>query len=130
MNEDFFFQSDQIAPDDIDIKILDLRAEPYPDQRRVKVEFRLSGHQKSLGTKIMLTDQDKEEVASANIVNVFIPHQEITLHIPGPRAKPGIYELIVSLYSLQEVESEAEPGKVGEIRTNHLDRKSISLTIK
>ncbi len=101
MNEDFFFQSDQIAPDDVEIKILDVKAELYPDQRRVKVEFQLSGYQKSLGTTIVLTNQEGEELATANIVNVFTPHQEITLHIPGSRAKPGTFELIVSLYRLQ-----------------------------
>lgn len=130
MNEDFFFQPDQIIPDDAEIKILELTAEPYPDQLRVNVTFRLSGYRKSLGTTIALTDPDGEEVATANVVNIFIPHQEITLHIPGPRAKPGIFTVTTSLYSLLEVESELEPGKVGDIQTDQLDKKSTSFALK
>lgn len=130
MSEDLFFQPDQITPDEADIKILDLSAEPYPDQRRVKVEFRISGYRKSLGSTISVIDPEGEEVASANIVNIFIPHHEITLHLPGSRAKPGTFELVVTLFSLQEVESELEPGKVGDIRSDHLDRKSVSFSIK
>ena len=130
MSEDLFFQPDQITPDDADIKILELSAEPYPDQRRVKVEFRISGYRKSLASTISLIDPEGKEITSANIVNIFIPHHEITLHIPASRAKPGTFKLFITLFSLQEVESELEPGKVGEIRSDHLDRKSISFSLK
>jgi hypothetical protein len=129
MSEDIFFQPNQFTPEDAEIKILDLNAELYPDHRRLDVKFRLSGFRKSMGTSITLIDQTGEEIASANIVNIFIPHNEITLHIPGSRAKPGVYTLVLSLFTLQEIESEQEPGKVGDIRTDPLDRKSISITL-
>lgn len=130
MDEDIFFQLNQITPEDTEIKILDLSAELYPDHRRLNVKFRLSGFRKSMGTSITLIDQTGEEIASANIVNIFIPHNEITLHIPGSQEKPGEYTLVLSLFTLQEIESEQEPGRVGDIRTDPLDQKSISLSFQ
>jgi hypothetical protein len=130
MDDDLFFQPDQITPEDAQITILELSAELYPDQRRVKVAFRLSGYRKSLGAAIILTDPTQEEIASANIVNIFIPQNEITLHIPNSRVKPGDYSLTLSLFTLQEVESEREPGKVADLRSVSLDRKSISFTLQ
>jgi len=130
MSEDIFFQPNQFTPEDAEIEILDLRAELYPDRRRLNVKFRLSGFRKSMGTSITLNDQAGEEIASANIVNIFIPQNEITLHIPESRAKPGKYTLVLSLFTLQEIESEQEPGKVGDIRTDPLNQKSITITLQ
>ncbi|MEJ2413075.1 MAG: hypothetical protein P8Y34_08805 [Anaerolineales bacterium] len=130
MSEDIFFQPNQFTPEDAEIEILDLSVELFPDRRRLNVKFRLSGFRKSMGPSITLIDQAGEEIASANIVNIFIPQNEITLHIPGSHAKPGKYTLVLSLFTLQEIESELEPGKVGDIRTDPLDQKSIPITLQ
>ncbi len=130
MNEDLFFQLDELSPEDSQAKIVELIAEPYPDMRRVRVAFRLSTSRKSLGSAITLNNQTGEVLASANIVNMYISQNEITLHIPAPLSKAGKYNLTLSLFTLQEVESELEPGKVGAILSNPLDSKTISFTLQ
>jgi hypothetical protein len=130
MNEGPFFQPDEISSDNSDIKIVDLTAEPYPDLQRVRVRFRISGFQKSLGAEVTLHDNTGDKLTSANIVNLFIPHSEVTLHIPQGKGKNDQYQLSLSLFRLQEVESEQEPGKVGAIETQALDLKTLSFTLQ
>lgn len=129
MSEDLFFQPDQITPEDHDLKVLEFGAEAYPDRRRIKVTFRLSGYRKSLGCTISLADQGGEELASANIVNIFLPDHEVTLHLPQGLADPGTCSLTLSLFTLEEVESTLEPGKVGAIQSHPVASETISLSL-
>lgn len=130
MNQEPFFQPDQLLPESSAVKIVHLEAAPYPDNRRVQVIFRLSAGAESLGAAVVLTNQDGEQLASATIVNLLIPRSEVTLHIPKAAAQAGDYQLDLTLFSLQEVESELEPGKVGAIASNPLDSRTISVKLQ
>ena len=128
MNEDYLYQPDQSAPSG-PIGIQDLNVEPYPEGRRVRAAFRITGSRDSLAAEVVLTDQSGEELADANIVNIFNPQIEVTLHLPADRTGPGEYLLQVTLVKLQEVASEREPEKIGAIDSQLLAVSSASFTI-
>ena len=82
MFENQFIQPDQILPDNQDINILEISAEPYPDKRRIKVLFRLSSFKKLPNISVTLSNEDGDTVASAKMVDIIYPENEITLHLP------------------------------------------------
>ena len=80
------------------IGILEFSSELYPDLRRVKVNFLLSSFLENPNASLTLFNQDKEELVSVNIVNIFNQANEITLHIPANRTKPGEYFISPIIY--------------------------------
>ncbi|KAF0108495.1 MAG: hypothetical protein FD146_1069 [Anaerolineaceae bacterium] len=114
-------------------RILDLRAEPYPDGRRVRVGLELTPFQKRPDIELTLTDPDGQPAASASIVEPMGWKLELTLHsahrtpalpapvpqaqvseVEGPHPAPGTYTLTAIL---------SYPG-LGEV-----DRRAVSIEI-
>jgi len=103
-----FFLTDQqvtrLPPEET--RILYLRAETYPDGKRVLVSLELTPFQQRPYIELTLKDPDGNEVSSASIVEPMGWKLELTLHLrpstslPGPPAKvdrPKIYTLTVHL---------------------------------
>jgi hypothetical protein len=130
MNEEPFFQSDQIAPADSEVEIVDFSAVPYADKARVKIQFRLSFFQKPPNAVISLLGEQDKEIASVDLVNITHPENEITLHIPKPLPIKGDYQLELTLFNLEECE--ARPDEKGEVRftTQKLSSKIITFTLQ
>ena len=130
MNGDDFFQADQITPSDSEVEIIDFTAEPYQDHRRVKVNFRLSFFQEPPNVSIALFDVEGEEIASVDVVNIFHPDNEVTLHIPPSRAQEGEYQVELTLFKLGEREAQAE--EAGEVRltTQNLSTRRITFNLQ
>ncbi|HDD54827.1 MAG TPA: hypothetical protein ENG59_01115 [Chloroflexi bacterium] len=130
MNEDTFFQSDQITPADSDVEIVDFRAEPYSDRARVKINFRLSFFQTPPNAAIVLLGEKGEEIASVDLVNIIQPENELTLHTPKPLPSKGEYQLELTLFNLEE--RKARPDETGEVKlgTQKLSSKRITFTLQ
>ena len=112
-----------------EIKIQAVKAEPYPDGRRVKVKFILSSFTQGPNALVTLTSNNIQLV-SVNIVNIFVPENEITLHIPGDGVKPGTYQVELDLFFIVETENEAKEDSNIRLRESHLDSASVSFTIQ
>ncbi len=95
-------------PPQDDIKILSFNAEPYPDGRRVRVRLVLSPFLQGPNGEISLTNQDDELLTTINIVNIFIPENEFTLHIPESKSLPGSYTVNVEVFYIEEEEIEQD----------------------
>ena len=128
MVEDELFQSDQMLPEGQEAKIVELRAEPYEDNRRVLVNFRLSPFSTPPSVTIEVLDSDGVENARLDLVNILHLESEITVHLPADSKFPGDYTVNLKLFRLEDEEDgedlEAPP------RINQIDLDAKSCTFK
>lgn len=112
MTLDFFFPEDNLeraVPEET--HITSLRAEPYPDRGRVRVNLEVTPFQKRPHIDVLLTDSEGEEVAVIYLVEPMSWKLEFTLHIRGKADPAGQYQLEARLY-YPEGGPTAEPIKI------------------
>ena len=78
-------------------RLLDLRAEPDPDGKRLRVALDLTPFQQRPYIELSLTDLTGNEAASASIVEPVGWKLELTLHIRKTGPTAGKYTLTASL---------------------------------
>jgi len=130
MDNDRFSSSSKTPPSQDDIKILSFSAEPYPDGRRVLVRLLLSSFLEGPNAVITLSNEENQELAAVNIVNIFSPENEITLHIPGNKKLPGNYLVNVEVFYAEEEEIEQDGAQRLSFKQSLVDRASISFSIQ
>lgn len=130
MDNDRFSSSSKTPPSQDDIKILSFAAEPYPDGRRVLVRLLLSSFLEGPNAVITLSNEENQELATVNIVNIFSPENEITLHIPGNKKLPGNYIVNVEVFYAEEEEIEQDGEQRLSFKQSLVDRASISFSIQ
>jgi hypothetical protein len=110
---DIFFQdpSDIPLPPD-EVRIRRFQADPWPDQRRVRVSLEVTPFQKRPNGEIKIIDPDGEETAFLTIVETVVPKMEFTIHLRGP-ATSGEYTAKAIIY-YTESEEQPEGVKAGE----------------
>ncbi|NOH04197.1 MAG: hypothetical protein HND47_20595 [Chloroflexi bacterium] len=94
---EFFFPEDHLTravPEET--RITSLTAEPYPDGRRLRVNFEITPFQKRPHIEVALFNGEDEEVASTSIVEPLGWRLEFTMHIRGELRNP--YTLNARLY--------------------------------
>ncbi len=116
-------------PPQDDIKILSFNAEPYPDGRRVRVRLVLSPFLQGPNGEISLTNQDDELLTTINIVNIFIPENEFTLHIPESKSLPGSYTVNVEVFYIEEEEIEQDGETQFNLKKSLVDSTSTPFSI-
>jgi hypothetical protein len=85
---DFFSPEDNLqrmAPEET--RITSLRAEQYPDGRRVHVNLEITPFQKRPYIEVALFNGNGDEVASATIVEPMTWKLEFTMHLRGERSE-------------------------------------------
>ncbi len=86
---DFFFAEDGLMrATPAETHITSLRAEPYPDRERVRVDLEITPFQTRPQIEVTLTDATGNEVASASIVEPMGWKLEFTLHLRGASTAP------------------------------------------
>ena len=78
-------------------RLLDLRAEPDPDGKRVRVALDLTPFQKRPDIELTLTGKDGAVAAEASIIEPVGWKLEVTLHIRKSGATTGKYTLVANL---------------------------------
>lgn len=94
---DFFFPEDNLTravPEET--HLTSLKAEAYPDGRRLRVNLEVTPFQKRPYIEVVLTNVDGDEIASTSIVEPLSWKLEFTMHIRGERRNP--YTLNARLY--------------------------------
>lgn len=129
MEHDNLINPTLTPPPQDDIKILALDAEPYPDGRRVRVKLVLSPFLQGPNAEINLSNHDDELLASIDIVNIFIPENEFTLHIPEIKSLPGSYTVNVEVFYIEEEEIEQDGETQFNMKKSLVDSTSTLFSI-
>jgi hypothetical protein len=113
---DIFLQdpSDIPLPPD-EVRIRKFQADPWPDQRRIRVFLEITPFQKRPNGEIKIFDPSGEEAALLTIVETMVPRMEFTVHLRGS-SNEGEYTARANIYYLKQAE-QPEPGSPGERQT-------------
>jgi hypothetical protein len=108
---DIFFQDPTAIPlPPAEVRVKDLRAAAWQDNRRVGVYLEVTPFQKKPNAELTITNPSGEVVAQASIIETIIPKMELTLHLRG-HIIPGSYTVSVTVYYVESPEGKAdEPG--------------------
>ncbi len=93
---EFFFPEDNLTravPEET--RITSLKAQAYPDGRRLHVDIEMTPFQTRPYLEVTLTGADGEEAASASIVEPMSWKLEFTLHVRGELANPYKLEAVL-----------------------------------
>ena len=116
---DIFFQdpTDIPLPPD-EIRFRELRAEPYPDGRRVRIYLEITPFQQRPNCEISVMDENGDVVASLSIIESIDAKMDFTVHLKVEKPS-GIFTLSADIYYYEDDAENAEDIKpAGE--THHL----------
>lgn len=123
---DIFFTdpSDIPLPPD-EVRIRQLKAEPWPDGRRLRVYLELSPFQKKPDGEISVVSNTGIEVANVSIIETMDPKMEFTLHLRGEEPQ-GLYRVNAVIFYRGEVEddqkeAETPPLQPSKVIVDHLE---------
>jgi hypothetical protein len=95
----FFFPDDltpRLPPEEV--RVTELRAEPYPDGGRVRVNLEITPFQTRPHVDVTLFDSEGNEVAETSLIEPMTWKLEFTLHVRGKADPAGGYRLEARLY--------------------------------
>lgn len=90
-----------------EVRLRNLRAEPWPDGLRVKVFLELTPFQKRPSAELTLAGPDGEEAARTSILETISRQMELNLHL-RPDAAAGEYTLDITVY-YQKLPNQEQP---------------------
>jgi hypothetical protein len=108
---DIFFQDPAeipLPPDEV--RIRQFKAEPWPDNRRVRISLEITPFQKRPNGEVRITDPAGEEAASLTIVETIAHRMEFTVHLRG-RISPGQYTAQATVYYADPEEEAGGEGR-------------------
>lgn len=95
---DIFFQDPSEIPlPPEEVRIRELRAEPWPDGRRVRIYLEVDPFQKRPSAEVSISDATGVEVAQVSVIETMNRKMEFTMHLSQPRPN-GPYTVHVLLY--------------------------------
>lgn len=110
---DIFFQDPTEIPlPPNEVRIRQLRAEPWPDNRRVRIYLEITPFQKRPNGEVRILDVSGEEVASVTIVEAIDRKMEFIVHLRGVPGE-GEYTVLATVY-YTEIEEKTKPGNGGD----------------
>lgn len=111
MNMDAFFDDPdhpRLPPDQV--RIIELKAEPLPDGRRVRIFLELTPFLNRPDEEISIFDRLGEEVAYVNIIETMLSKIVLTLHLRGGQTC-GIFKVIAKIFYSPNLLN-ASPGEI------------------
>jgi hypothetical protein len=106
---DIFFQDPAAIPLPPDeVRILEFRAEPWSDNRRIRIRLSITPFQKRPNGEIAITDDEGTEVAAFSIIETISPKMEFTVHLRGGREN-GQFTASVILFYYEEEPDRIQP---------------------
>ena len=95
--EIFFQDPSEIPLPPEEVRIRELRAEPWPDGRRVRIYLEVDPFQKRPSAEVHIENEEGEDVAQASILESMSRKMEFTLHLRQPDPQ-GTFRLSAVLY--------------------------------
>jgi hypothetical protein len=120
---DIVFQdpSDIPLPPD-EVRIRGLRAEPFPDHRRIQINLQITPFQKRPNIEIVVTNEIEEESASLSIIESIDPKMEFTLHLKDDKPS-GQYTVLSQIYYYEDDQTQEAENSQLEEGTHQLPTK-------
>ena len=130
---DIFFQDPSEVPlPPSEVRIRELRAEPWPDGRRVKVYLEVDPFQRRPHAEIFVRDSEGELVAQVSVIEPMSRKMEFTIHIRLDETA-GDYSIEAILFYTEPipepVESDEEQAPPELPEHEVVDRKNGTFTI-
>jgi hypothetical protein len=125
----FFTDPSEVPLPPGEVRIRELRADPSPDGRRVRIYLEVDPSQKRPNADLVILDQEGEEVAAASIIESMTRKMELTMHLRGGRPG-GSYTLRADLFfaTLPEMgtETEQEPKPIERTLVDRAETEFIA----
>jgi hypothetical protein len=123
---EIFFQDPSevpLPPDEV--RIRSLRAEPYPDGRRVRIYVEVDPFQARPSVDLEISDAQGRQQATASIIESMARKMEIVMHLRD--GQPGTqYHLAATLYFSQPNPQSGEEPQLPQRKET--DRKEINFS--
>ena len=99
-----------------EVRINELRAEPFPDQRRVRIFIEITPFQQKPNLEIKIRTESGREAASLSIIEAIDYKMEFTVHLKSD-SPSGEYIASLDIYYFEQEQStqDAELKTEGEI---------------
>ncbi len=105
---DIFFQDPTEIPlPPAEVRILDFRASPYPDRRRVRVYLEVTPFQKRPDVDVSVVDPAGTRVAEVSIIESMMRKMEFTIHLRIPEPEGQYFVHAVVFYKPEQKDGEA-----------------------
>lgn len=105
---DIFFQDPSAIPLPPDeVKIVELRAEPWPDKQRIRVHLEITPFLKRPNGEISLIDAHGVQIASVDIIESIETSMDFTLHLRGVEPA-GDFIVSALIYYLEDKSGSGE----------------------
>ncbi|RPI80371.1 MAG: hypothetical protein EHM41_22865 [Chloroflexi bacterium] len=115
---DIFFQDPSEVPlPPNEVRIRELRAEPWPDGRRVLVYLEVDPFQKRPSAEVEITNSEGQIVSHVSVIESMSRKMEFTMHLRQAQVS-GEYRLFVNVFYTDPLpepqEGETEPPELPE----------------
>ena len=133
MDINFFDPGDIPLPPD-EIRIRELRVEPLPDHRRVRVYLELTPFQQKPNCEIKIFTPSGQEGASLSIIEAIDYKMQFTVHLKS-ESSFGDFKALLEVYYFEGQDSPPDSGSGQESmvhqlpeRVNLVDQREVSFT--
>jgi hypothetical protein len=124
----FFADPTEIPLPPDEVRIRELKAEPWPDGRRVRVTLELDPFQVRPNADLVIRDEHGEEIAHANIIESMDRMIEATLHLRGDLSSQS-YRLDATLYYANIDETPEAGSTIEPIERQIVDQAHTSFEL-
>jgi hypothetical protein len=126
---DIFFQDpNEIPLPPAEVRILEFRASPYPDGRRVRVYLEVTPFQKRPNVDVSVDDKIGNTAAEVSIIETMTRKMEFTIHLRVPKPE-GTYSVDAVVYYKPVEENPGADAGSAESEKLVVDRRQIEFTL-
>ncbi len=120
----FFTDPNEIPLPPEEVRIRELRAEPWADGQKIRIYLEVDPSQKRPSAELTLLNPSGDPISSISIVESMTRKMEVNMHL---RAKPesGQYYLLATLY-FDQIKPENDPEQPPEIDHLEVDTAKVS----
>jgi len=104
----FFADPSEVPLPPAEVRIRQLKAEPSPDGRRVRVYFEVDPFQKRPNAELFIIDDNENEAASVSIIESMNRRMELTMHLRNVRTGRYILKAVLFYSKFEEQDAPIE----------------------
>jgi hypothetical protein len=124
----FFADPSEVRLPPDKVRIRELRVEPLPDGRRLRVYLEVDPFEKRPSAELIIVDQAGQEVAAANIVESMSRKMGLTMHLRNEQTA-GHYQLRASLLYAAFAEGEQPDQEWKPVEQKVVDTAQVEFEV-